>query len=162
MSDNREAILARLEELLGEVSGIVKVWRDRSQIAPTDATELPAIVVLDGKEQVTTDVMARKTVLMPPAMINLSVQVWLVLRPRDNPDNLTLDGAVAPVGPELSAYREKILAAVLNDPTLISLVSRNGQIDYRGSETDMAIGATMVGMMCLYFDFSYVFEPPRP
>ncbi len=158
MSDLTEDILARLEIQLGSVSGINNVFRDRGELAKA---ALPAIVLLDGRTNLIQDVRSRKTVRMPPALFVLQTQVWLALVPRDDVTNLTVGGASAPVGPELSYYRVLIRGAVENDPTLVSLLTTSGQIEYHGCETDMAIGSSMVGNMMMRYDFVHPLFPPR-
>lgn len=158
MIDTREEILAHLVPLLGNVSGIKNVFRDRGEMK---RELLPAIVLLDGRESIRSDILSRKTVRMPPALFLLQTQIWLALEPRDNVDNEKLRGIDAPIGPELSHYRMLILDAVLNDATLVSILTPNGQMEYRGCETDMAIGSSMVGQMMMQFDFTYVLSPSR-
>lgn len=159
MSDTPEDICVQLESLLGTVAGIKNVFRDRGEMT---RDLLPAIVLLDGRASLVSVVAPLKSVKMPPALFKLQTQLWLSLEPRDDTSNKTLRGQPAPIGPELSAYRVLIKTAVLNDPTLVALVTANGQIEYRGYETDMAIGSSMVGQMMMQFDFTYVEFPPRP
>ena len=42
--------------------------------------------------------------------------IWFIAKKRDTQQNLTLDSASAPIGPELDAFRMLILEAVMNDP----------------------------------------------
>lgn len=158
MTDTREAILTQLEILLGDVSGIKNVFRDRIEL---QREELPALVLLDGRELPMSQIPYLKRVKMPPALFKIETQIWLALVPRDDITNATLDGVPAPIGPELSAYRMKILDAVINDPTLVAILTTTGQMEYRGHETDMAVGSTAVGNMMMRFDFTYVLVPSR-
>jgi hypothetical protein len=156
VSDTREDILTRVEALLGDVG--LNVYRDRGEL---ERGSLPAIVLLDGREVIISEIANRKTVKMPAALFKMSVQVWLSLLPRDDVTNATLGGVAAPIGPELSRYRVLILNAVLNDDVLTSILTTTGQMEYRGCETDMAVGSSMVGQMMLSFDFTYVLFPPK-
>lgn len=158
MTDIRESILVRLEDVLGGIAGITSVYRDRAEM-PIE--KLPAAILLDGSEFVAQEIPPHKFVKMPPALFTLVPQIFIVLKPRDDMTNTTLDGADAPVGPELSDYRNKVIAAVVNDPTLLSLVGSNGQITYRGSDTDMQSGSSMVGQIQLHFHFNYTLIPPQ-
>ena len=158
MTDTREAILERLETVLGNVTGITAVYRDRGEM-PIE--KLPAAVLLDGSEIIAQQVPPMKSVRMPPAMFTLVPQVFVVLKPRDDMTNTTLDGIDAPIGPELSAYRLQIMDAVINDPTLLGLVGSNGQILYRGCDTDMQSGSSMIGQLQMHFEFTYTLMPPR-
>ena len=158
MTDVRESIITRLETVLGGIEGITAVYRDRAEM-PIE--KLPAAVLLDGSETLAQEITANKFVRMPPAIFTLMPQIFIVLRPRDDMTNTTLDGADAPIGPELSTYRNRVITAVVNDPTLLSLVGSNGQILYRGSDTDMQTGSSMVGQIQMHFNFNYVFIPPQ-
>lgn len=158
MTDTREDILERLETVLASIEGITAVYRDRAEM-PTDM--LPAAILLDGSEMIAQEIVPSKSVRMPPAIFTLVPQIFIVLKPRDDMSNTTLDGVEAPVGPELSSYRLQVISAVVNDPTLLSLVGSNGQILYRGCDTDMQSGSSMIGQLQMHFEFNYVFMPPR-
>ena len=54
MMDKREMIMVRLTELLGAVSGIKGVFRDRGELPPRDKT--PGIILLDGVERLRTEI----------------------------------------------------------------------------------------------------------
>lgn len=158
MTTKREQILARLEVLLATIPGITAAYRNRAEF-PDD--KLPAAVLLDGSERIIEQVAQYKSVRMPPAIMVLMPQVFVILKPRDDLSNTTLGGISAPIGEELSTYLDRVITAVVNDPTLVSLVGSNGQISYRGSETDMATGSSIVGQLRVDFDFHYVFMPPQ-
>lgn len=155
----REDILSRLLVVLSTIPGITAAYRDRAEL-PDD--KLPAAILLDGGEFIVEQELPKhKFVKMPPALFTIAPQVFVILRPRDDMSNETLDGVAAPVGPELSDYLDKVIDAVVNDPTLLSLVGSNGQIFYRGSDTDMGTGRSIVGQLQVSFEFTYVFIPPR-
>lgn len=154
----REDILVQLEVVLGGIAGITAVYRDRGEM-PIE--KLPAAILLDGSEILYSPVVPQKSVRMPPAIFIMSPQIFIILAPRDDMTNTTLNGISAPVGPELSAYRDKVMAAVTNDPTLVSLVTTTGQIVYRGCDTDMQSGSSMIGQLQMHFDFYYVQFPPQ-
>lgn len=168
--DKRENILLQMMAILEKLKtaapgdgGAASVTRDRDQLPNSniDTLEkslLPGIVMLDGKEALNTNIRGQQMTQMPPAYFTMEPQVWLMLPPRDRADNLTLNEQAAPVGPELSKWRAKILKAVLKDPNLILKVGSGGQIEYRGCETDMMIGATIVGQMMLQFAITYPFN----
>jgi len=165
--DTREDILVRLEELLGEVSGIVTVWRNRGGFPSNKTGEppvRPAVILLDGTESLTMDVQSNKSVKMTPAIFSLKPQIFVVLELRDDVTNMTLNGVDDPIGPELSDWRMKIKTAVENDPTLLSLLTTSGQIAYLGCDTDMQTGSTIGALgahMQFHYEFRYVLFPPR-
>lgn len=163
--DTREDILSYLHEgLLPNISGIKSTWRNRGGL---DDIERPAVILLDGKEFIFPpfrEVPGRKTVKMPPVVMTLKPQIFIVLQLRDNVTNMTLNNAPDPVGPELSAWRMKVKAAIENDPTLIGLLTDNGQITYCGCDTDMQTGSSIgaLGAMLQFdYEFNYVLFPPR-
>jgi hypothetical protein len=125
-ADLREEILAYLEMILGTVSGIRTVWRNRDQLGDDEIESLPAIILLDGRE------------------------------------------TLSPAGPELSDWRMKVMAVVINDPGLVGtdrqhegLLTSSGGVRYLGCETDYRLGAAMTGQMMLGFEFRYPLMPPR-
>lgn len=159
-TDKREQILLYLQTLLGQVEGITAAYRDRGDF-PKE--KLPAAVLLDGTEEVRTVIQGHSLTRMPAAVFTLLPQIFVVLKPRYDNTNLTVEDAngkpiSAPVGPELSAYRVKVLKAILSDINLAALLGNNGQIEYRGCDTDMQTGSTMVGQLQLHFAFSYVLD----
>lgn len=160
-ADTREDILRRLVEVLQTgVPGLRNVFRDRDQMKKD---MLPAAVVLDGSEQLfgSPDQIQTRDGKMPPVVMTMMPQIWLSVIPRDKVDNLTVDGVDNPVGEELSAFRMLIRAAVDNDPTLLALLTQNGQLVYMGCETDMTIGSSIKGNMMLQYHIRYVLMPSR-
>jgi hypothetical protein len=162
MIDAREQIILRLVELLGSVSGITAVYRDRGQ---TTEDSLPAAYVLDGEETIPQEardgIFRSKSVKMRPTPMTLRPQIFILLKPRDTVLNLTLDNVSAPIGPELSAYRFQVLSAIVNDPTLLGLLTTNGQMIYLGCDTDMQTMSAMNGSLQMHFEFTYFLDMPR-
>lgn len=166
IGDTTEAIYEQLMTLLGAISGVSTVWRDRGDI-PND-NELPAIILLDGRETTEMDIRRTKSVKDAPKIMDLQPEVVVVLYPRATKQNLTIEqnGSIipAPVGPELSAWRMKIRTAVINDPGLIAIIGGDrgeGQIIYEGYTSDMEQGGSMYGSMLLRFCIRYPLFPPQ-
>jgi len=160
MNDIRELIMTRIGELLAEVTGIVGVFRDRGELPPQDKT--PGIILLDGKEELKTPLGGDNFTAMPVAVFTLLPQVFLVLSLRDTVDNTTLNGVSDPVWTEMSAFRAKIVYAMLTDDDLVALIGDNGSIEYRGFDSDMQTGSTLGSLgatMQFYFAISYVLDP---
>lgn len=156
---SREDILTQIGAILASIAGVMTFARNRGEA--TDV-ELPAIILLDGREDIVDNRVAQmKSVRMPPAVFRLQPQIFVILRQRDDATNLTLDGHDAPIGPELSYWRDAVLAALINDPVLIDMLGTTGQIVYRGMTTDMVTGATLQGQMQLFLDFNYVWSPAQ-
>src|SRR5260370_19700257 len=164
MIDTREAIIEHLATLLGGISGITNVFRDRADLKDSMC---PAAIILDGRETRLSQVTPNKFVKMPPVLMQLIPEIFIQLRKRDKLDNQYLDGVFNPVGPELSTYRMHVLAAIINDPALIDLLGGprcNGQILYNGCDTDMqsvgSIGA-FGAQLQMHFEFLYILIPPQ-
>lgn len=154
--DRRELILNRLRVLLGEIDGVVSSWRNRGELPAKEHT--PAVIVLDGGEKISTNIKGQNFNEMVSAYFTLTPEVFLVLTQRDTVENNTVNFESNPVGEELSAYRTKIIAAVVSDETLTAMVGDGGQIEYRGSETDMRTGSTIGAFgaqMQLFFAITY-------
>lgn len=155
----REEILAHIATLLGAIPGINGVYRDRGDFT---GAQLPIAVLLDGGEELIQEIMPRKLGKMPPAMFTLKPEIAVIAKPRDTPSNETLAGQPVPIGPELSDWRDKVLASIINDETLLTLLTANGQIVYRGCDTDMQWGGSLSGALQVYLEFTYVWVPPTP
>lgn len=144
--DKREQVLVRLHAILTTLAAgtDINVYRDRAEF---DASELPAYVLLDGTE---TKLLQAKNMIGPAIML-LQAQLFWVAKPTEN--QLNVD-----VGPELSAKRSAMIAAVVRDGTLQDLLGSNGYIEYRGMETDMQTGGEVIGQFRLDFAFAYVLD----
>jgi hypothetical protein len=156
MTDKREMILAQMLLLLGtitdSVSQSLNVFRNRAEI-PAD--KLPAVVLLDGKENIRWPKIlpvATRGGARIPAVYDLHPQVFIILKPRDDIQN---EG----VGEELSGLRMQVLKAMIQDDGLRGLLGSNGELNYLGHITDLQTGSTVLGQMQLNFQLSYVFDP---
>jgi hypothetical protein len=173
MIDIRESILSWLPVLLGALPGIAQqpnsagpsAWRNRGEIS--DETLFPAVITLDGDEEIRTRIEDRQRQMpgiYPPQVMTLRPQVFVMMRKRDRVDNLTLEDQADPIGPEISMWRNAVFLKVIQDPKLLGLVGGNGRIEYLGSETDMKTGSTigvMGAQLWLKFAFSYVLDPSQ-
>lgn len=168
----REQIIDRIVTVLGGISGVRVAARNRADLADVAGTGIevfPAIVLLDGAEMMLSSILPQKSVLMPPALMRLRPEIFVLLRQRDDVKNTTLDGQPAPVGPELSFWRDAVLSALINDSVLVGdggrtsggLLTTSGQIVYQGCQTDMASGRTLWGQLQVFIDFHYPWFPPR-
>jgi hypothetical protein len=121
VADQREAILSRLVTVCGAVAGINAVDRNR-----LDVTGMlrPAVIILDGAE----------TVGLPPISDGRGATISHVQLMELRPAIIVAvrgDGG-GEAGSLLTLYRNRVLAAILTDATLIASVSRNGGIRYEG------------------------------
>ena len=169
--DLREDILEYLLTLLGGISGVATVWRNRGNLPEADpqtrATNRPALILLDGDQrlgQATTIVAAHKTVKMPPSHAVMSPEIYIVLDKADDRTNTTLNGAPYNVGQQLSFWHWMVKGAIENDPGLLGLLTANGQIIWTGFETDFRTGRSIGAdgpQGCVRYDFYHPINPPR-
>lgn len=158
--DRREEILSKVQSLLAGVAGLKNPVCYRNRDAFDDQRFLPAVILLDGSEERLTDIgRASGVVYMPASVVALTPQIFIQARPRDDESNEQLDGVAAPIGPELSMWRTKVLKALTTDANLVALLGSNGQIEYVGCVTDMQTGSALEGMIQFNFRFSYVLRP---
>lgn len=154
MADRRTLILDRLETLLGTITGApsTTVLRNRGD---ADSDERPCMVLLDGRETVHQNyegkagrVYARNS----SSVMLLEPEIFALLELREA-------AAADEYADLITQYRNAIVWAILNDEELVELTGANGDIAYRGFETDMQSGRTMQGEMQFFFRFYYVLDP---
>ena len=146
-ADKRESILARLALVLAAVDGIEAVFRNRIEIPEN---KRPAAVILDADEtQADTQIPEGRgrPIGASPCLMAMTPEIYL----------LTGD-APASIGTDLNDLRTKVLKAVLQDETLISLC-KDGDITYLGFTTGLASGRSMEGEAGISFQFQYVLFP---
>src|SRR6516165_10144912 len=139
--DRREAILERLLDIgQTHIPGIMSAWRNHGPAETGfQGVPRPAFLLYDGGTRLTQDLGIHKRPPMPPTIWAMNPQILIVLENRDNIDNLNLDGASAPVGPELSQWARQVSQTVVNDDVLLDLVTSNGRLEFRAFETDMKL-----------------------
>lgn len=160
MIDRRELILSRLFALLGQVPNVVGAYRNRGELPDTNKT--PAVILLDGTETLHTHIGGKSLVQMPPAVITLLPQIFIILPICDDITNTTINGVSNPVGPTLNTFRVSVLKLLLNDDTLIAMVGPEGQIEYKGCDTDLQTGSTIGALgahMQINLAISYSLNP---
>jgi hypothetical protein len=154
----REQILAQVFTLLQAIDPTIPAFRNRGDIEDIGR---PAIILLDGSEHVITpEQEAGKTVRMRPALIQMSPQIFVLLKERDTAQNNTINNVAAPVGAELSFWIDAIRGALASDPTLVGMLTSTGQVIFRGAWTDMMTGGTMIGELRMFIDLIYPWLPP--
>ena len=157
--DRREQILSRILAILGGIDGIVMAVRDWGDIPPKETedgtTQLPAAVLLDGEETNTLKTVGHSPgQRMPATVVGLRPQIWVVPLPSDTIKNVGIPAFI-------SQTRIKVLKALINDETLLSLMGANGGMEYLGMKTDMQSGSTMEGNFMLDCMFNYTFNPAQ-
>lgn len=161
-TDRREQILERLEAILGgltipllgdENGGPTSLpagnfVRNRDQLS---AQTTPGIILLDGDEirdpRATLPPRGLQEVKMPDQVMRMTPEIYVVLDVRQ-PRNLN-------TGEDLNTARLAILAAVLPDSQLQSIVGANGNIVYDQAVTDLARNRQMQGQLGVSITFTY-------
>lgn len=144
--DKREAILARLVYVAGSIVDPKFVFRNQVDI-PENAR--PAIVILDGDEDVDESSAGRGRPANGPAIVTMKPEFFLLL-----------EAGAEKVGPALNLYRAKVIKAVTQDNSLIALCL-NGDIRYEGFATGLGIGRSMEGESGFGFSFRYILRPDK-
>lgn len=143
-TDNREAILARLEVLFTDSFTGVHVFRNRLRI-PDE--KLPAISILDGDETPDDSGYGRGRPGNAPIIVTMRPEIYAFTNAEDDK-----------VGPALNTLRKGILKAVLNDNVLLGLC-KDRDVRYEGFSTGLAQGRSLDGEMAIAFAFVYVLRP---
>ena len=164
--DRREEVLARVYELLaglnipllgGPVAGAVPIQagnivHNRNELP---AQLVPGIILLDADEIKDPRVQLPARGLIergvPPSIMKMTPEIYVVLDVRGP----TMQNA----GADLNTARLAILAAILPDKQLQSIVGTNGNILYDGCVTDFARNRTMKGQLGCSITFSYPLIP---
>jgi hypothetical protein len=145
--DTREAILARLLELVATLPNIRTAFRNNLRISEND---LPTAVVFDGDEE--TDDASDKSMRPPnrPTLITFTPEIVVV-----DQSNL--------VGSALTVLRRELIKLVLKDTELNQIVKTgrlgNGVIRYLGCQTDVGWMRSLHGALKANFLFKYTLRP---
>ena len=136
MADIREDILARLVEVVASVPGMNSVHRNNTDI--TD-DQMPAALVLDGDEDVSTD-------KSQPMIVEMTPEIQIVEQ----------SGAI---GSDLTTFRAELIKLVFSDATLKAKTGPNGKIRYLGCETSFGWQEKQYGALQMRFSFKYPLKP---
>lgn len=124
MADIREQILTRLVTVCAAVTGVVTAGRNLTDV-PLMAR--PAVLVSGGAEQVRIAVTGHRYRHSEVQTMDLTPGITLLVR----------SDTGAEAGSLMSLFRGRLVAAILADTTLRSLVTTNGAIRYDGcNETE--------------------------
>lgn len=142
--DPREAILARLLIVAGNVDATLNAIRNESDPA---AANLPAVILFDGEETARdSDPQGRNA--LTPRHVDMTPEVQFRLKGKDEE-----------VGTKLNLLRAKLIDAVLADSALLALTVNTRAIRYQGSMTATERGRSMEGGIGVAFTFTYLLKP---
>lgn len=145
MADRREEILARLLELVATVPGVVTAVRNRIDF---DDTQLPAIAVLEGDEEVTpVETGSRGGPSLRPYEVAMTPQIYL------------RDASYAGIGTSLNTMRMAVTELLLSDATLNALTIYGRNVRPAGMQSNLHAGRQMIGAHVLVFQITYLLNP---
>lgn len=139
MADAREAILSRLEEICAGVQGITSVERNKLELTNL---QRPGVIIQDGSEQMLDQPSAQRAATQV-ARMELSPKIVIMVR-----------ADAADSGPLMSTFRGRILSAVINDATLLSLT----RIKFDGLVVPEPTPESREPKMEINFVFTYPFR----
>lgn len=145
MTDKRELIIVRLFEVASGVAGVITSERNRTEF---DDTQLPAVSVLEGDEDVDDRDVPRTRPSARPYLVTATPQVFIRAASDDNN-----------VGTNLNTIRAAIIKAVLEDTELNALTLNGRGVRYAGQQSTLHAARTMVGAVALVFAITYVLDP---
>lgn len=147
MPDTREAILARIVEIMKTVPGIKTVVRNEIDLSRKDQ---PAATLLDGDEEVYTRPRVPSQILAPQIM-RMRFGLFITVKDaRPKPNDM---------GTVLNGLRIAAIKALTADVQLRTLIGTNGALEFTGINTDLNVGSAISGEMQLNFTANYFFDP---
>jgi len=138
MADIREAILARLVEVVATVPNIQSVQRNN---VDWHADRMPAAAVLDGDEEVTRGNDGTRP-SNRPLLVEMTPEIQIMEE-------------AGTIGSDLTTFRRELMQLVLADATLNALTGSNGKISYLGCETQFGWMEKQYGNLQMRFSFKY-------
>jgi hypothetical protein len=144
MVDTRANILARLLEIAATIPTIRTVHRNNVDI--TEHNQVPAAIVFDGDEEVTTNTTASRSTVPAPMLVEMTPEIVIA----------HIDAAA---DVDLRMLRRELVKRVLYDTELNQIVGTNGAIHYRGCRTDVGWMRSLHGALLALFVFKYTLKP---
>lgn len=146
MTDRREDILARLVNIGGALTGIVKSARNIVDLS--DFATRPAVIVYDGDEEASEAQLRPGHRGMAPNLVTMTPTVTL----------LATDTS-ANVGSALNTLRTELIFSVLSDSDLASICGPNGAVRYMAAATAVSKARQIEGEMGVSFAITYPLIP---
>jgi len=123
--------------IVSAVSGVETAARNRIEF---DDTQLPAVAVLEGDEEVAPDSLTRTA--SRQSIVTMTPQVYI----REDGEE---------VGTSLNALRDAIKDAIKSDAQLSALTLNGRGVRYAGMQSTLHAGRSMVGAYALMFTIKY-------
>lgn len=146
MSDVRDDILERLNEVVATIPNLKSNFRNNVDITDED---LPSVVVFDADEE-TVEIGNKPS--NSPVIVQMTPEIVIV------------EMTEGQVGTELAVMRRALIRLVLTDTELNALVSKTSPrgeaaIRYLGSQTDVGWMRSLHGALRAQFLFKYLLKP---
>jgi len=154
MPERRAQILTRLATVLGDIDGFPNFLRNRGD---ADPDERPCMVLLDGTETVHQNFEGRAGRVYArtaSSVMMLEPGIFALLHAREAAKASEYEALLA-------ECRKEVVYKILHDEELADITGANGDIAWRGFDTDMQSGRTMQGEMQFFFRFYYVVDPSQ-
>ncbi|HVR68186.1 MAG TPA: hypothetical protein VMT98_16175 [Verrucomicrobiae bacterium] len=150
MADVREAILARLLEVVAAIPNMRSAYRNNVDITED---QLPAVIVLDGDEE--SDGANDVSMKQPNRPYNVQMTPGILVQVQD---------ANAVIGSVIATFRSELIKRVLTDTELNEQIVKtgrfgNGAIRYLGCQTDVGWSRTGYAALTAQFLFKYALKP---
>jgi hypothetical protein len=142
LSDRREEILYRIEQILNDIPGILTLFRNVDEIPESSR---PCLVLIDGDEAISPTATGRNG---QPMVMEMNPIIAIGVS--DRPSTL---------GAQANGFRASILAALLGDAELLALATSNGRIHYTGANGKLSHGSLMASDLQLNFTIAYKLDP---
>jgi len=150
LADVREAILARLLEVVAAIPNMRSAYRNNVDITED---QLPAVIVLDGDEE--SDGANDVSMKQPNRPYNVQMTPGILVQVQD---------ANAVIGSVIATFRSELIKRVLTDTELNEQIVKtgrfgNGAIRYLGCQTDVGWSRTGYAALTAQFLFKYALKP---
>ena len=142
MTDVREAILARLVEVVATVPNLRTILRNNIEWT---SDQMPLAAVLDGDEEVATGNDGSRPANRP-LLVDMTPEIQIV-------------EVSSAIGSDLTTFRRELIKLVLADATLNAHTGSNGKISYLGCETVVGWQEQQFGALQIRFRFKYPLKP---
>jgi hypothetical protein len=147
MTDQRELIMVRLAEVVN-VTGVKTVSRNRVDF---DETQLPAVGVLEGDEEVAENTLGRSARASGrPYIVTATPQVFI-----------RVGGTSENIGSDLNTLRASVIKALLSDADLTGMSMDDGGMQYAGMQSMLHAARSMIGATAMVFVIKYLLYPDR-
>ena len=148
MADTREAVLARLAEVVAGIPNMRWVERNNAEFPESPR---PAAIVFDSDEETDDATDATMRPAHRPTLVQMMPEIAIIQNPGE-------------AGSDIATLRRELIRRVLTDTALNEQIVKtgrfgNGAIRYLGCRTDYGWMRSQHGGMLAQFMFKYALKP---